>query len=126
MSCTERFCRPIIRSTIRYCPRSTILSWTDSRLHDTNDESADELVFKAIDVNTNTEYSITERVVFSPDVLGSQAAPYTLNFETPSSVDIISPAGYAEFPIFNVKGQIVNDEDAENGILIIDGAKILK
>ena len=89
-------------------------------------ESADELVFKAIDVNTNTVYSITESVVFNPDVLGSQAAPYTLNFETPSGVDIIRLSRNAKFPIYNVKGQMVNDEDAKNGIYIIDGTKFLK
>ena len=89
-------------------------------------ENAENLVFKAINVDTNEEYSITESVVFTPDVLGSQAAPYVLNFETPSGVQIISPADNAEFPMFNIKGQMVQDEQAESGIYIIDGTKILK
>ena len=64
--------------------------------------------------------------MFNPDVLGSQAAPYTLNFETPSGVDIIRLSRNTKFPIYNVKGQMVNDEDAKNGIFIIDGTMFLK
>ena len=88
-------------------------------------DKADELTFKAIEIETGKEFAITEKAAFTPDVIGSQASPVVLNFDIPSGVE--SVAGSREVKsAFNLKGQMVDPESAGGGIFIIDGSLILK
>ena len=88
-------------------------------------DNADELTFKAIEIETGKEFSITEKAAFTPDVIGSQASPVVLNFDIPSGVESVAGSREAK-SAFNLKGQMVDPESAGGGIFIIDGSLILK
>lgn len=81
-----------------------------------------EMTLLAMDNESGVVYDITERLMFTPDVVGSVSMPYPLHVGSPTGISNIT-MGNSDFKsIHNVLGQKVKSID-RGGVFIIDGRK---
>lgn len=81
-----------------------------------------EMTLLAMDNESGVVYDITEKLVFTPDVVGSVSMPYPLHVGSPTGISNIMMDNSGFKSIHNVLGQKVKSID-RGGVFIIDGRK---
>ena len=81
-----------------------------------------EMTLLAMDNESGVVYDITERLMFTPDVVGSVSMPYPLHVGSPTGISHITMDNSNFKSIHNVLGQKVKSID-RGGVFIIDGRK---
>lgn len=81
-----------------------------------------EMTLLAMDNESGVVYDITEKLMFTPDVVGSVSMPYPLHVGSPTGISHITMGISGFKSIHNVLGQKVKSID-RGGVFIIDGRK---
>ena len=81
-----------------------------------------EVTLLAMDNESGVVYDITEKLVFTSDVVGSVSMPYSLHLGSPTGISNIMMDNSGFKSIHNVLGQKVKSID-RGGVFIIDGRK---
>ena len=81
-----------------------------------------EMTLLAMDNESGVVYDITEKLMFTPDVVGSVSMPYPLHVGSPTGISHITMGNSGFKSIHNVLGQKVKSID-RGGVFIIDGRK---
>lgn len=81
-----------------------------------------EVTLLAMNTESGVVYDITEKIVFTQDVVGSVSMPYPLHLGSPTEISHITMDNSGFKSIHNILGQKVKSID-RSGVFIIDGRK---
>ena len=77
-------------------------------------------------------YLAKEHLTFSPEVVGSRRAPYTLTISETTGIDGARNLGARNMKVYSIDGVLVNPDATladilklERGVYIIDGQKFI-
>ena len=82
----------------------------------------EEIYFVALNKETNEVYAVSEKIRFTPDVVGSHSAPMTLHINGATDIEGLDAAPEAK-DIYNLQGQKLQNVKS-NGLYIVDGKKV--
>jgi hypothetical protein len=82
----------------------------------------EEIYFVALNKETKEVYAVSEKIRFTPDVVGSHSAPMTLHINGATDIEGLDAAPEAK-DIYNLQGQKLQNVKA-NGLYIVDGKKV--
>ena len=82
----------------------------------------EEIYFVALNKETNEVYAVSEKIHFTPDVVGSHSAPMTLHINGATDVEGLDAAPEVH-DIYNLQGQKLQNVKS-NGLYIVDGKKV--
>ncbi len=83
-----------------------------------------EVTLLAMNTESGVVYDITEKIVFTQDVVGSVSMPYPLHLGSPTGISHITMDNSGFKSIHNMLGQKVKSID-RGGVYIIDGKKVV-
>ena len=83
-----------------------------------------EVTLLAMNTESGVVYDITEKIVFTQDVVGSVSMPYPLHLGSPTGISNITMDNPDTKSIHNILGQKVKSIDS-GGVYIIDGKKVV-
>lgn len=83
-----------------------------------------EVTLLAMNTESGVVYDITEKIVFTQDVVGSVSMPYPLHLGSPTGISHITMDNSGFKSIHNILGQKVKSID-RGGVYIIDGKKVV-
>ena len=83
-----------------------------------------EVTLLAMNTESGVVYDITEKIVFTQDVVGSVSMPYPLHLGNPTGISHITMDNSGFKSIHNMLGQKVKSID-RGGVYIIDGKKVV-
>ena len=83
-----------------------------------------EVTLLAMNTESGVVYDITEKIVFTQDVVGSVSMPYPLHLGNPTGISHITMDNSGFKSIHNILGQKVKSID-RGGVYIIDGKKVV-
>ena len=83
-----------------------------------------EVTLLAMNTESGVVYDITEKIVFTQDVVGSVSMPYPLHLGSPTGISHITMDNSGVKSIHNILGQKVKSID-RSGVYIIDGKKVV-
>ncbi len=83
----------------------------------------EEIIFVALDKETNEVYKVSETLRFTSDVVGTHSAPMPLHIGGATDIEAVDATSKVH-SVYNLQGQKLREVKA-NGLYIVDGKKVI-